>query len=263
MKRKLVASKPLLACLFFTFILLTMSPDAHGQDVLYGMTRYGGMYDKGVPYQVNVDGTGFFSFRDFNGTDLGYPGDGARFSQISQRASVVGLATLVDNFAGLTESGYLNTGYGNRVQIKAGNSGLISSFTFKVSTNTGTNPSGGLLTTPYGRLYGLMSNNGQHGSGTLFSTLDLLGSGAGITVLASFDGTNTGRSPKGTPIQGRDGRLYGTTEFGGVHNLGVIFSFDIFKTQQELIKLLDFDGLEKGSNPTGSLVKRTTGDYMV
>ena len=81
MKRTLVvASKPLLACLFFTFILLTVAPDNYGQDVLYGMTRYGGMYDKGVPYQVNVDGTSFFSFQDFEGANWGYPGDGARFS---------------------------------------------------------------------------------------------------------------------------------------------------------------------------------------
>jgi uncharacterized repeat protein (TIGR03803 family) len=219
------------------------------------------MYNKGVPYQINVDGTDFFSFRDFDGSEAGHPGDGARFSQISQRNGVIGvfqLAIPVGSYAGLTESGYLNTGYGNRVQIVAGNSGFTAGPTiFKVTTTTGTNPTGGLLTRPNGRLYGLMSKNGQYGGGTLFSTADALGSD--ITVLASFDGATTGRSPKGTPIQGRDGRLYGTTEYGGTHDLGVIFSFDIFKIQQKLVKLVDFDGTEKGSNPSGSLVLASNG----
>ncbi|MBA4056195.1 MAG: hypothetical protein C0490_15880, partial [Marivirga sp.] len=257
MKRTFVASKNLLVCLFFFSILLTVSTENYGQDVVYGMTQYGGIYNKGVPYQVNVDGTDYFSFRDFDGIEVGYPGDGARFSQISERKSVVGITTLVGNFAGLTASGYLNTGYGNRVQIMAGSSGLTAPYVFKVTTTTGTNPAGGFLTTPNGRLYGLMSKNGQYGGGTLFFTADVLGTG--ITVLASFDGANTGRSPKGTPIQGRDGRLYGTTEYGGVHDLGVIFSFDITKTQQKLIKLTDFDGVAKGSNPTGSLVLASNG----
>ena len=102
-----------------------------------------------------------------------------------------------------------------------------------------------------------MSNNGQYGAGTIFSMGDLLTTG--ITLLDSFDGATTGRSPKGTLIQGRDGRLYGTTEYGGVDNLGVIFSFDIISNQHKIEKLVDFDGAVKGSNPTGSLTVASNG----
>lgn len=245
---------------FISFIYFLVLPlQNHAQGVLYGMTQYGGSYNKGVPYQINTDGSGFLSFRDFNGTDFGLPGDGARFSQINERRSIVGLYTYIGHFVGLTESGYLSTGYGNRVQVVVGKSGLFSTSQFRVTTSTGTNPTGGLLPTSSGRLYGFMSKNGQFGDGTLFSTLDALVLNSTTTVLASFQGPSTGRMPRGTPILARDGSLYGMTEFGGAFDAGVIFSFNIVGANAALTKKLDFDGQKKGSNPTGSLVQADDG----
>ncbi len=259
MKKKFVAAKSLLIVCLFSVIFLGVPIDNFGQDVLYGMTQHGGSYNKGVPYQVNTDGTGFFSFRDFDGNEGEHPGDGARFSQLTETGRIKGLGlTLTGNLAGLTELGYRNLGYGNRVQIVAGTSGLVAPFGFTITTSrTGSNPAGGFLPMSNGTLYGLMSKNGQYGGGTLFSVGDAFVNG--ITVLASFDGVNTGRFPKGTLIQGSDGRLYGTTEFGGLNDHGVIFSFDGVSLQRKLIKLMDFDGLAKGANPTGNLLLASNG----
>jgi len=255
-------SKTLLPCLFY-FVFLVVET-SYGQDVLYGMTQNGGAFDNGVPYQIMSDGTSFLSFRDFDGVIGGRPGDGAKFTQLSNRSGVLGAFEMFKPqglFIGLTESGKRNSDfeYGVRVQIKAGEGGLLQTPSgFKINPATGTHPTGGLLEFFNGRLYGVMSQNGQHGGGTLFSTTEVLN--PKITVLASFDGANTGKSPRGTPVTGRNGKLYGITEFGGIHDQGVIYSFDIIsKIQQSLIKLVDFNGVEKGANPTGSLALGSDG----
>ena len=253
-----ISSRPLLSYAFLIF-LLTVSWENYGQGVLYGMTQFGGIYDKGVPYQINTDGTNFFSFRDFDDIEGGHPGDGSRFSQLTETPRMKALGLSANGvFAGLTSSGYRSLGYGNRVQIRAGNSGLEAPSGFTISQSiTGTNPTGGLLAMSNGTLYGLMSENGKYGGGTLFSVGDFFVNG--ITVLASFDGINLGRSPKGSLIQGSNGRFYGTTEFGGTHDLGVIFSFDAISQLKTITKLVDFDGTAKGSNPTGNLLLASNG----
>jgi uncharacterized repeat protein (TIGR03803 family) len=235
--------------------MLLASIVSNGQDVLYGMTQYGGRHNKGVPYQINTDGTGFLPYTDFDGDNGEHPGNGAKFSQLSDKR-FVGTGFTIRGLVGLTELGYKQLGYGNSIKIRPWE-GLGALYRFNFFPNhTGTNPAGGLLTTPEGLLYGMTSQNGEYGGGTLFSAEDI---GNGTTLLGSFEGITTGRSPKGTPIKGSDGKLYGTAEFGGINDLGVIFSYDITGLQRKLTKLLDFDGAVKGSYPTGNLVLASDG----
>ena len=244
----------------FSAAMLAASIVSYGQGVLYGMTQYGGVNNKGVPYQIKTDGTGFLSFTDFNGDNGEHPGNGARFSQLIDKR-FEGTGFTIAGFVGLTELGYKLPGYeppglGYKVHIRPGNA-LIPPVNFSfILDYTGTNPTGGFLPTPEGTLYGLTSQNGQYGGGALFSMPDV---GNALTLLGSFDGSNNGRSPKGTLIKGQDGKLYGTTEFGGVNDLGVIFSYDNTGLQWNIKKLLDFDGAAKGSNPTGNLLLASNG----
>jgi uncharacterized repeat protein (TIGR03803 family) len=75
-------------------------------------------------------------------------------------------------------------------------------------------PSGALLQTPDGTLYGTTSFGGTHDSGTVYRITPA----GDYAVLYSFGGsTADGITPTGGLILGRDGDLYGTTAAGGAN----------------------------------------------
>lgn len=81
---------------------------------------------------------------------------------------------------------------------------------------------------------------------------------AALTVLHDFNLTDG----KGTPFtgvlaQGRDGNLYGTTEEGGTHKVGVAFRLT---PSGEFTKLHDFKGTD-GSGPEGGLTLGRDGNF--
>ncbi len=85
----------------------------------------------------------------------------------------------------------------------------------------GAGPRGQLVSAPGGVFYGVTSQGGASGNGTLFS----LAQAAGVwtkTILYNFDGTHGG-TPTGAMLLGSDGALYGTASSGGVHGSGVVF----------------------------------------
>ncbi|MDE2126674.1 MAG: VCBS repeat-containing protein [Armatimonadetes bacterium] len=78
----------------------------------------------------------------------------------------------------------------------------------------------GLITDGTGNLFGTTSEGGASGDGTIFE-IPVAG---GITILHSFTGATTdGGLPEGNLLLASDGRLYGTTEFGGTNNLGTVY----------------------------------------
>jgi uncharacterized repeat protein (TIGR03803 family) len=83
-------------------------------------------------------------------------------------------------------------------------------------------PFGGLMRAGNGMLYGLTSSGGDYDLGTLFLYDPL---GFYFNRLHSFDGPG-GRSPGAVVCDAPDGKLYGTTAYGGQYNQGVLFCFD-------------------------------------
>jgi uncharacterized repeat protein (TIGR03803 family) len=75
--------------------------------------------------------------------------------------------------------------------------------------------------------------------------------------LFDFNDTINGSIPQGGLIQGKDGKIYGMTEKGGLHNWGVIFQLD--PVTLTLKKKFDFDDLGTGSGPQGSLLLANDG----
>jgi uncharacterized repeat protein (TIGR03803 family) len=75
------------------------------------------------------------------------------------------------------------------------------------------------LTERGGNLYGTAYQGGGSNRGTVFK-LARNGSGWIFTPLYSFTGGTDGSAPIAGVVFGRDGTIYGTTEFGG-HNCGV------------------------------------------
>ncbi len=239
--------------LILTNSLFLLAMFCYGQEYLYGLTQYGGFYNKGVPYQITTDGKGFISNVDFDGDIGDRPGNGAAFVQLSNNQLSNGL------IVALTEYGYENLGLGSRIAINPGKGGYVPTFipvapyTYKTkftqgADGTGINPGGRLLVATDGTEYGLTSKDGRFGGGALFGG-----------VLIPFDGPLKGKSPKGSLIQGSNGKLFGMTELGGINNLGVIFSVDISTLDKTLNKIFDFDGIAKGANPTGNLTLATDG----
>src|SRR5580658_2296048 len=69
-----------------------------------------------------------------------------------------------------------------------------------------------------------------------------------ITVVHSFDKADGGL-PSGGLVQGIDGKLYGTTYYGGTNDEGTVFSIT---TNGALTTLHSFDGAD-GADPTAGL----------
>jgi uncharacterized repeat protein (TIGR03803 family) len=78
-----------------------------------------------------------------------------------------------------------------------------------------------------GNFYGTTVGGGSHSQGTVFQLTP-----AGVlTTVYNFtyigNGDNDAAQPKGTLVQGTDGRLYGTSTAGGLYNIGAVFALDL------------------------------------
>lgn len=120
------------------------------------------------------------------------------------------------------------------------------------SASMGKNPTGSLVKAIDGKLYGLAINGGATNQGVLFQYDPFTSS---FTKKFDFDGTN-GSKPMGQLLQASDGKLYGMTTIGGVHNKGCLFQYD--PVTSTLLKKIDFDGTN-GAIPKGSLIEGTDG----
>jgi len=81
----------------------------------------------------------------------------------------------------------------------------------------------GVALAPGGDLYGTTIFGGSHGRGTAFR-LKLAGGGWVLSSLHSFQAGNDGADPVARVVFGPGNILYGSTDSGGVDNLGVVYS---------------------------------------
>lgn len=83
-------------------------------------------------------------------------------------------------------------------------------------------PFGTLMFDVEGRLYGTTEKGGQYGDGTVFQLVQNDDGTWAESMLHSFNGKD-GSHPMASLIFDAQGSLYGTTNEGGAHNLGVTF----------------------------------------
>ncbi len=104
-----------------------------------------------------------------------------------------------------------------------------------------------------GDLYGTTSEGGANDLGTVFR-IDT--NGATFTPLHSFAGDDGSQPGDAGLVQGIDGKLYGTTYFGGgASGHGTVFKLD---TNGTFMKLHEFAGAD-GANPFAGLIQATDG----
>ena len=221
----------------------------------YGTTEEGGVSGFGTVFRVTANGTltTLYSFCSQSGcTDGSTP--------------YAGLIQASDgNFYGTTQYGgagqAANTnGYGTVFRITpAGTQATLYSFCSQPVCTDGGGPVGGVIQAKDGNFYGITTNGGANGDGSVFRMTP-----AGmLTTLYSFCSQAQcadGMAPLGGLIQASDGNLYGTTSAGGYVAPdpagGTVFRIT---TAGTLTTLQTFYGNDEGVFPYGRLIQASDG----
>jgi uncharacterized repeat protein (TIGR03803 family) len=126
---------------------------------------------------------------------------------------------------------------------------VIRKYDFAKSTYNFNSLNGSLCKASNGKLYALRADGGPMGNGVLFEWDPINDS---YRDVINFYMAENGRYFSGIPIQARNRKLYGMGTSGGIYNQGVIFEWD--PDDNIFIKKIDFNGLEDGGTPRGSLI---------
>ncbi|MGZ3863032.1 MAG: choice-of-anchor tandem repeat GloVer-containing protein [Bacteroidia bacterium] len=118
-------------------------------------------------------------------------------------------------------------------------------------TLTGGKPNGSLIQASDGLLYGLMMEGGANNAGTLFS-YDITTNTFSKKIDFNYPANGIGCMPMGSLMQADNGKLYGLTNKGGLHNFGTLFEYNI--TSNILTKKYDFNGIN-GKYSKGTLMQ--------
>lgn len=206
-------------------------------NVIYGMTEYGGEKDKGVIFSINIDGSNFTLLHTFTG----WLNDGS-----NPKSSLL----LSDNkLYGVTRNGG-NSHYGVIFSINTNGDNYTILHEFEGGVNDGRNPYCDLIFYN-NKLYGTTANGGDSNWGTIFS---INPNGSNFTLLYEFaGGVNDGREPYGSLIISGN-TFYGMTDAGGVNDMGTIFSIDTDGTNYTILHEFTGGGND-GKWPKGTLTQ--------
>ena len=204
------------ASLAFQTLYDFTNADAYGSDLGFGSAlafqanklvgvRQGNAYSVGVAYSVNLVGGGAPIYQFRNAPGPSYP-DGK-------------LVVTNNALYGTSSAGGTGTKAGTIYTLNV-NTGLVEIVYSFSGASDGSAPSSTLLSLN-GMLYGTTKLGGSLNNGTLFVFDPATRS---ETTLYSFTGGADGAFPRASLIQ-VGGVLYGTTDYGGVNNRGVIFAF--------------------------------------
>jgi uncharacterized repeat protein (TIGR03803 family) len=184
----------------------------------YGTTLYGGANNgNGTVFKITPSGalTTLYSFCAQTGCT-----DGAN--------PVAGLVQAANgDFYGTTQAGGANNNNDGTV-FKITPGGTLTTlhrFCSQIGCPDGQVPTAALVQATDGNLYGT-TGAGGNGGGTIFK---IAPSGALTTVylFCSQTGCADGEGPYAGLVQGTNGDFYGTTEAGGAHGYGAVFSLSV------------------------------------
>ena len=203
---------------------------------LYGMTEFGGDDNKGTIFSIGTDGTGFTLLHEFaGGADDGSSPEGS-------------LALAGGILYGMTERGG-DSNKGVAFSIATDGSAFTLLHEFASGGDDGSQPLGSPVISG-GVFYGMTPKGGDDGDGVIFS---MATDGGAFTLLHEFaGGVADGEAPFDSLLLAA-GILYGTAEFGGDNNDGVVFSIATDGSAFTLVHEFD-GGLDDGDNPRGNII---------
>jgi uncharacterized repeat protein (TIGR03803 family) len=213
----------------------------------YGTTATGGTNGGGTVFRISPSGTYTILYYF-----VGSPGDGA-----GPRAVLVQGSD--GNFYGTTASGGAST-IGTIFRITP-NGNETNLYSFGSQPDDWGNPDDGLVQGSDGNFYGTTYGGGTNNDGVVFR----ISPGGTFTNFHTFVGhLIEGRYPSAGLVQGSDGNLYGTTEFGGTINVGDIGEGTVFRIGLDgsLATLYSFGGPpQDGLGPIAGLVQGSDGNF--
>jgi len=241
------------------------SPDGElveaSDGLLYGIARAGGPNGTGAVYRVARDGSGFEVLHAF----------GAITSEatVSPPINPDGmnptgtLLAAADGYLYGTASRGGSNGTGTLFRLRLDGTGfevlrtlpaLVTNSTDPGTNTDGAGPAAGLTDGQDGRFYGVISQGGEKGYGTLFSFDPV---GRVFTVMHHFDNTG-GAQPSGELLLAQNGALVGSTNGGGTNAngnntpYGTIFT--IARDGTGFDSIASFRG-DDGASPTGRMLQ--------
>ena len=213
-------------------------------NTIFGTTAGGGIYNNGVIYSANVDGTGFRIIYNFRGlSDGGCPMAGL----VSQGNILYGTTCslhAVTGWGGNTGFPGAYIGNGNIFSLDTNGTGFKVLHTF-TGGNDGQLPNKLILVG--NTLYGTAYSGGASNQGIIFS---INTNGFGFQVLHTFSGAD-GANPD-AELTFYENKLYGTTLLGGSSNCGTVFSLNTNGTGYNI--LYNFSGSSDGVGPASPVV---------
>lgn len=190
---------------------------------LYGVTFGGGAAGAGTVFEITVAGklTTLYNFC----ARISWCPDGLEPNGLVQAGN--------GNLYGTTVLGGV-TGYNSGTFFEINSSGKLStlySFCAEGVCTDGANPNSGLVQGTSGKFYGTTycgglsnsCNDFSYGPGTVFE-ISSTGELSTIHYFCSETNCDDGQGPVAGPVQGTNGKIYGTATFGGVHDDGTFFS---------------------------------------
>jgi uncharacterized repeat protein (TIGR03803 family) len=189
------------------------------QGNLYGAAESGGMRGAGVVYELSPGAGGWTETVLYN--FKGGAEDGA-----NPHATL--LADSAGNLYGTTVSGGLGAtcrgGCGTVFMLTPAAGGWQETVLYRFTGGAdGAVPYPGVTMDAAGNLYGATNSDGSFRAGVVYELAPASTGPWTETVLYTFQGFPDGSAPYATPILDAAGNLYGTTESGGAHNLGIVY----------------------------------------
>ena len=209
---------------------------------LYGTTYDGGASGAGVVFEVDTSGHETVLYTFTGGNDGGYSGAGVTLDQEG-------------NLYGTTNNGgEANVGVVFKVD-KSGHETVLH--TFERGPEGNQPDLAGVILDPDYNLYGTTAFIAAGGAGAVYK-LDRSGN---TTVIYAFPGIAGGQYPYNAGvILGSDGRLYGTTFYGGRRGAGVLYQLDGNGCERVLYSF-DLHTANGYGQPTGNVIRDWAGNF--
>lgn len=208
--------------------------------LLYGMTEYGGVNDRGTIYSFDPN---TYVLNVVHSFDQATTGKSPQATELMQASN--------GKLYGVAQDGGIND-LGTLFEFDITNNSLVVLFHFD-GTN-GNDPRGSLVETAPGILYGTTRYGGTNNEGVIY--IYDLNTGT-YSVVLHCDGAGLGADPHGPLLHATNGDVYGVMRDGGANDDGLIYRLD---TATNVVTIIhDFETAVDGSSPQGGLTQSPNG----
>lgn len=199
----------------FDSLLTGVSPfgnlEKGSNGLLYGTTKYGGLKNDGTLFEFNPATSTLKKVFDFD-------------NSISGANPVAALEQASNGKL------YGSTCYGGKRSLGTVFQYDINALVYKKladlgDATDGKHPNGTLSLAANGKIYAVAPEGGEYGNGILLECDPTFNTGT-VTKKIEFYSSINGKSPYFAPVQGPNGKLYGTTSEGGASDRGTVYEYD-------------------------------------